>query len=47
MVDGGFTDWTQQLLSSHKERLLASGIGSEKVCSVFSLEARRFDRKDA
>lgn len=34
LVDGGFTDWTQQLLSSRKERLLISGIGTERVCSL-------------
>lgn len=27
--DGGFTNWTQQLLASQKERLLISGFGSE------------------
>lgn len=35
LVDGGFTTWTQQLLSNKKERLLISGIGSERVCSLF------------
>lgn len=35
LADGGFTDWTQQYLSSRKERLLTSGIGSERVCAVF------------
>jgi hypothetical protein len=35
IVDGGFTTWTQQLLSNRKERLLISGIGTERVCSVF------------
>jgi hypothetical protein len=35
LVDGGFTTWTQQLLSNQKERLLISGIGSERVCSAF------------
>jgi hypothetical protein len=35
LVDGGFTTWTQQLLSNQKERLLISGIGTERVCSVF------------
>lgn len=29
ICDGGFTNWTQQLLSSRKERLLISGCGSE------------------
>ena len=35
IVDGGFTDWTQQLLSNRKERLLISGIGSERFVSCF------------
>jgi hypothetical protein len=36
LADGGFTDWTQQLLSSRKERLLISGMGTERVCSMFA-----------
>lgn len=32
LVDGGFVDWTQRYLSNAKERLLVSGIGSERVC---------------
>ena len=35
LVDGGHTTWTQALLSDRKERLMTSGIGSERVCSVF------------
>ena len=35
LVDGGFTTWTQQLLSNQKERLLISGIGTDRLCSVF------------
>ena len=35
LLDGGFTDWTQQLLSNRKERLLISGMGSERFVSVF------------
>jgi hypothetical protein len=35
IVDGGFTDWTQQLLSNRKERLLISGMGSERFVSLF------------
>lgn len=31
LVDGGFTDWTQRLLSDRKERLLISGIGTDMV----------------
>lgn len=35
LADGGFTDWTQQLVGSRKERLLISGIGSERVVGEF------------
>ena len=35
LVDGGFTNWTQQLLSNQKERLLISGIGMERLCSLY------------
>jgi hypothetical protein len=35
IADGGFTDWTQQLLNSKKERLLTSGIGSERFIYCF------------
>ncbi len=35
LIDGGFTTWTQQLLSNQKERLLISGIGTERLCSAF------------
>jgi hypothetical protein len=35
LVDGGCVDWTQKLLSSAKERLVISGIGSERLCSEF------------
>ena len=34
IVDGGFTDWTRQLLSNHKERLLISGMGSEREVQI-------------
>jgi hypothetical protein len=34
--DGGFTTWTQRLLSNAKERLLISGLGTERLCSVFA-----------
>jgi hypothetical protein len=29
--DGGMTDWTQQLLGDRKERLLISGVGTERL----------------
>ncbi len=32
--DGGFTDWTQQLAASSKERLLISGIGVDRLAAV-------------
>ncbi len=35
LVDGGFTNWTQQLLNNKKERLLISGIGSERFVLCF------------
>jgi hypothetical protein len=35
LVDGGFTTWTQQLLSNRKERLMTSGLGSERLCARF------------
>jgi hypothetical protein len=34
LVDGGFTDWTQQLLADRKERLLISGVGTERLGSL-------------
>jgi hypothetical protein len=37
VADGGFTTWTQALLSDRKERLLTSAIGSERVCGLFDL----------
>ena len=36
-VDGGFTDWTQQLLNSRKERLLTSGVGSELLARILAV----------
>ena len=35
IVDGGFTDWTRQLLSNKKERFLGSAIGTELLLRVF------------
>jgi hypothetical protein len=35
LVDGGDTDWTQKLLGNAKERLIISGIGSERLCEKF------------
>ncbi len=38
VVDGGFTDWTARLLQDRKERLLATGIGSDFACSRYCAE---------
>lgn len=35
LVDGGSVNWTQKFLSNKKERLIISGIGSERLCSEF------------
>jgi len=35
LVDGGSVNWTQKFLSNRKERLIISGIGSERLCSEF------------
>jgi hypothetical protein len=32
--DGGFTDWTRQLVASGKERLLISGLGVDRVAAL-------------
>lgn len=33
LVDGGAVNWTQKYLSNAKERLVISGIGSERLCA--------------
>ena len=35
LVDGDSVDWTQEFLSNAKERLVISGIGSERLCTEF------------
>ncbi len=35
LIDGGFTDWTQKLMSDRKERLLISAIGTERFLLCF------------
>ncbi|GBF05365.1 oxidoreductase domain-containing protein [Deinococcus aerius] len=35
LADGGEVDWTQRLLGNAKERLVVSGLGSERVCAVW------------
>ncbi|MEU8075455.1 hypothetical protein AB0B31_08385 [Catellatospora citrea] len=39
ITDGGFTDWTQRLLSNAKERLLTSGAGTERLITRFAPES--------
>jgi hypothetical protein len=36
LVDGGAVDWTKKYLSNAKERLVISGIGSERLCAEFA-----------
>jgi hypothetical protein len=36
LADGGSVTWTQKYLSNDKERLVISGIGSERLCSLFN-----------
>jgi hypothetical protein len=43
LIDGGFTTWAQQVLSNSKERLLISGLGTERLCSQFSTPPARAD----
>ena len=35
LTDGGFSNWTERLLQSKKERLLTSGFGTELFCREF------------
>jgi hypothetical protein len=35
LVDGGDVDWGQRLLSNGKERMITSGLGTERLCEVF------------
>lgn len=36
LADGGFTDWMQRLLSDRKERVLTSGLGTERLVPFLS-----------
>jgi hypothetical protein len=36
LVDGGSVGWTQKYLSNAKERLVVSGLGSERLCQEFA-----------
>ena len=38
LVDGGFTNWTQKMISNDKERLLTSGLGTELLLKTFDVE---------
>jgi len=38
--DGGGVDWTRKLLSNAKERLVISGISSERTCAMLAATAR-------
>lgn len=46
LVDGGAVDWTEKLLSNARERLVISGIGSERLCSEFG-NVNKFDASTA
>ncbi len=35
LADGGAVDWSRRLLSDQKERMVISGIGSERLCTAF------------
>jgi hypothetical protein len=35
IADGGVVDWTQKLLANAKERLVISGLSSERICTEF------------
>jgi hypothetical protein len=35
LADGGSVDWTQKYLSNAKERMIISGLGSERLCQEF------------
>ena len=39
--DGGSVDWTAKLLSNAKERLVISGISSERICALVGERERR------
>jgi hypothetical protein len=39
LIDGGFTDWIQKLMSDRKEKLLISGMGTERFLLCFAATA--------
>jgi hypothetical protein len=38
LIDGGFTNWTSELMKNNKERLMTSGIGTELLLKTLILE---------
>jgi len=46
LVDGGVVDWTARLLENAKERLVISGLGSERLCTQFEGRAPAHQRAD-
>jgi hypothetical protein len=34
--DGGFTDWTARLMANQKERLLISGLSTDRMAAIRS-----------
>jgi predicted acetyltransferase len=41
LCDGGFTDWTQQLLQDRKQRFLISGLGTERMLLLFHMQREK------
>ncbi len=41
LCDGGFTNWTQQLLQDRKQRFLISGLGTERVLLLFQRQREK------
>ena len=44
LVDGGSVNWTQKFLSKARERLIISGIGSERLCKEFGNDHSAYPR---
>jgi hypothetical protein len=38
--DGGFTDWTARLIANQKERLLISGLSTDRLAAIRSPAGR-------
>lgn len=41
LCDGGFTNWTQQLLQDRKQRFLIGGLGTERVLLLFHMQREK------